>query len=358
LSAMENSRKLVEAAFRGERPERTPIFDLILNDAVVERFAGRPLDGSDDRSVAFAAHANALDATRHITLPKKEGASYTDEYGNVWVSDRWTSWVAEPANKSLDDWAGFVERSIGELEAAAAAPVSETEIAAERESQRKFDAELRGTVYARCAPSTSVNAAMFEFHCPLDHFSFLWFDHKELVLRWFRAIEKRELRAIELKAHADISPVAVVYSDIAFKDRLMFGKEMFLEMGFFENLERLVHACHEKGMKVVFHSDGYVMEAMPDIVATGADGFNPIEKAAGMDIFELRRLYPELTLVGGVDVTSLLREGTPREMAKETRRIISEVGSEGRLLIGSTTEIGNDVPLENYLAFHNEAMKG
>jgi uroporphyrinogen decarboxylase len=100
------------------------------------------------------------------------------------------------------------------------------------------------------------------------------------------------------------------------------------------------------------------MDIMPDLVAAGIDGFNPIEKAAGMDIYELRRRFPELTLVGGMDVTHLLRQGSPAEIRGETRQMIDEVGAEGRLLIGSTTELGNDVCLQNYLAFHNEVLHG
>ena len=86
-------------------------------------------------------------------------------------------------------------------------------------------------------------------------------------------------------------------------------------------------------------------------------GRNPIEKAAGMDIYEVRRRYPELALVGGVDATHLLRTASPQQIRGQTRKIIDEVGAEGRLLIGSSTEVGNDIPLENYLAFHQEAMK-
>jgi uroporphyrinogen decarboxylase len=77
-----------------------------------------------------------------------------------------------------------------------------------------------------------------------------------------------------------------------------------------------------------------------------------------MDIYELRKQYPELIIVGGLDVTHLLPFGTPEEVRSETRKIINEIGSEGRLLLGSTTEIGNDIPLDNYLAFHDEVMQG
>jgi uroporphyrinogen decarboxylase len=100
------------------------------------------------------------------------------------------------------------------------------------------------------------------------------------------------------------------------------------------------------------------MDVLPDLVAAGIDALNPVEKAAGMDVYAVRRQYPELTIVGGLDVTFLLRVGTPDDVRRETRRMIREVGAESRLLIGSTTELENNVPLANYLAFHDEVMRG
>jgi len=77
-----------------------------------------------------------------------------------------------------------------------------------------------------------------------------------------------------------------------------------------------------------------------------------------MDVYEIRRRHPDLILVGGVDVTGLLRTGAPAEIRAETGRMIAEVGAGGRLLIGSSTEVGNDIPLENYLAFHDVVVAG
>ncbi len=101
-----------------------------------------------------------------------------------------------------------------------------------------------------------------------------------------------------------------------------------------------------------------MMDVIADLIAAGVDGLNPIEKAAGMDVFAVRKRWPELIIVGGLDVTHLLRSGTPEDVRRETRRIIGEVGAEGRLLIGSTTELEENVPLANYLAFHEAVMAG
>ena len=178
------------------------------------------------------------------------------------------------------------------------------------------------------------------------------------MLRFLRSLERRTDQSIERSAHASTSPLAMIYSDMAYKDRLILGKRTLKQIGFWDDLARLCTKLHEKGLTVIFHSDGNVMDVVDELVAAGIDGLNPLEKAAGMDVYALRRRYPQLTLVGGVDVTHLLPFGTPEEVRKETRRMIDELGSEGHLLIGSSTELGDDVPLANYLALWDEVMRG
>ncbi|HUW34626.1 MAG TPA: uroporphyrinogen decarboxylase family protein [Planctomycetota bacterium] len=353
---MNGSSKLVYDACRGARPDRTPVFDILCNDAVVEHFAGRPFDGTDDEAIAFAAAREALDGSRGLVpRPAKEGTESTDEMGNVRVSHRWTGWIKVHALTTPEQWAQWIR---GHVERLDAEPQPTPERAAAVVGQQQaFNERLGDTVFIHCTPSTAINTAMFGF-CGLEMFSYLWADERELVLRWLRALERQTYRGIELGAHAETCRLAMIYSDVAFKGRLMFSKAMFNEIGFFDDVAEICRRCHERGQQVIFHSDGYVMDIMDDLIAAGIDGLNPIEKAAGMDIYEIRRRWPQVILVGGVDVTHLLPTGTPEAVRRETRRIISECGSEGRLLIGSSTELENNVPLENYLAFHDEVMRG
>lgn len=352
---MKDSRELVEHALRGVRPARTPIFDILRHDGVIGHFAGQALDGRDDEATTLAAMSNALDGTRAMAVPSVEGSTYRDEMGNAFEAQRWTAWIRQHALNGMDEWVAWIKKNIEELESEE--PLTENLVTRLKAQQAEFSARLDGTVYIHCDPSTAVNMAMFGYHCGLDNFTYLWCDHRDLVLRWMNAIQRHELRKIELTGYPELCPMAMIYSDMAFKGALMFSKTMFAELGFFDDLARICDACHRKGLAVIFHSDGYVMDIVPDLVAAGIDGLNPIEKAAGMDIYELRRRYPALILVGGVDVTHLLPHGTPEDVRRETRRIIDETGSEGRLLIGSTTELDVSVPLENYLAFHDEVMK-
>lgn len=353
---MKDSAELVRQACAGQKPARTPIYDLLANDAVIAHFAGRPLDGTDDYGAVCHALGHGLDATRFLMTPSAEGATSTDRWGNVFTHQRWTSWVSRHVRNDVDDWIDWLP---GEIERLQNEPVVTPEVrAAGRQEQVELNAKLNGSVYIACTPSTAINDALFGYHCGLEILSYLWADVPELVLRWFRAIEEAQLRHIERNAHSDQAALAVIYSDVAFKGRLMFSLPTFRAWGFFDDVARICDHCHRRGLQVIFHSDGYIMDLLPDLVAAGIDGLNPIEKAAGMDAYDIRRRYPGLILAGGLDVSHLLPFGTPDEVRRETRRMISELGAEGRLLIGSSTEVGNDVPLANYLAFRDEVFAG
>jgi hypothetical protein len=350
-----DSQKLVAEACRGIRPVRTPIFDLFRNTAVIEHFAGHPLDGSADWDTVMRATGNALDCFRSLDVPHTDGNTWTDEMGSVHVARRWTAWVQTRALVTEDEWRAWIVARTEQLEVEPfPGPAERARVGAE---QGSFNAKLNGAVCIHCTPSTALNSALFG-HSGLEMFAYLWADYPDLVLRWMRALEHHTRRYVELSAHPENGELAMIYSDMAYKQRLMFGKRALLQLGVFDDVADICAACHDKGMRVIFHSDGNIMDIVDDLVAAGIDGLNPLEKAAGMDIFALRRRYPELILVGGVDVTHLLPFGTPDEVRRETRRIIQEVGADGRLLIGSSTELGDDVPLANYLALHDEAMRG
>jgi hypothetical protein len=351
---MRNSEQLVKKAIEGFKPSRTPIFDLFCNDAVITHFTGWPLDGHSDEDICMLAAANGLDATRSVFIPEHEGHESLDDMGNTVKFLRWTNWVEKYALNDEDDWVDWISSNLEKLEAIE--EPDEKEIKAERVDQETFNKRIGETVYIHCTPGTAINSLLFGYHCKLDIFSYLWVDNRELVLRLLKAIEMKNRKGIEVTANRDKNPMAMIYSDIAFKEHLMFGKEMLKEMDFFGEVERLCSLLHLKGLKVIFHSDGYIMDILKDLVSAGIDGLNPIEKAAGMDVFEIRKRFPQLIIVGGVDVSELLVSGSEEDIRKETRKIIQHTGAEGRLLIGSSTEVGNDVPLKNYLAFHNEAL--
>ena len=80
--------------------------------------------------------------------------------------------------------------------------------------------------------------------------------------------------------------------DIAHKTGTIFSPAM-LEDEFFPRLKVMVDLFHEKGIKIVFHSDGNLMQVLDQIIATEVDGLHPIEPTAEMNLAHVRELCPD-----------------------------------------------------------------
>lgn len=146
-----------------------------------------------------------------------------------------------------------------------------------------------------------------------------------------------------------LSPVVLVYSDIAFKTSTLFSPA-FLRKEFFPRMKRVVDAWHEHGVKCIFHSDGNLMGVLDDLVATGVDGLNPLEPLAGMDLKTVRERYPDLILMGNIDCSELLPRGTVAEVEAAVRKAIDDVAGSGGYILSSSSELHPGCKTENCIA--------
>jgi hypothetical protein len=60
-------------------------------------------------------------------------------------------------------------------------------------------------------------------------------------------------------------------------------------------------------------------------------------------------------MAGGIDVSQLLPYGKPQEVKDTVNRALDVAG--GRLMVGSSTELNNEVPLENFLAMRDAVLE-
>jgi uroporphyrinogen decarboxylase len=189
----------------------------------------------------------------------------------------------------------------------------------------------------------------------LELFSYLAVDAPEMIAEYLELYTDRKVAEIHAVADRELSPCALTYGDIACKGRLLHSPA-WLRREFFPLLRRLNDAWHEHGIKCLFHSDGYLMEVMEDLIETGIDGLNPIETVAGMDLGEVKRLYGDrLFLTGGIDISQLMALGSVEQVRRVCEEAIA-VASPGYFL-GSTTEIDDGARLENVLAMWEVAKE-
>lgn len=92
-----------------------------------------------------------------------------------------------------------------------------------------------------------------------------------------------------------------LYEDLGYKDRLFCSPTVLREL-IFPYYKEVIDFFHSYGMRVVLHSCGSATEALPLIVDAGFDGLNPMEVAAGNDIFAFAEQYGDkLVFFGGFD---------------------------------------------------------
>ena len=122
--------------------------------------------------------------------------------------------------------------------------------------------------------------------------------------------------------------------------------------------KRLFAIAHENGMKAGLHSCGSIRAVLRDLVDAGLDILEVVQvTAVGMNPAELKREFGHhLTFYGGMDTQHILPQGTPADVRRETRRLIDILGKNGHYVFTTMHFLMDDVPVENALAMHDEAM--
>jgi uroporphyrinogen decarboxylase len=105
--------------------------------------------------------------------------------------------------------------------------------------------------------------------------------------------------------------------------------------------------------KVMLHNDGAIRKFIPDLIDAGFDILNPIEgHLPGMAPEELKKDFGNaLVFQGGVDIKNVLNKGTIEDVRREVRLRIEQMGEGGGYVLAPAHNFGNDIPLENMLAF-------
>ncbi len=347
-----DSRERIAAVFNFEEPDRVPVYDLMRNRAALEHFAGlKPVTWENMREAACKACAAGLDATRTIRYPQRVRES--EENGFTYFHEEWTTWLT---GRPFEGYEAFVAWLPGEIERLEAWDPWESgwfdEVVGDH---RALQEGMGSTVLVWGDPGTGFYKAYYQ--ASMEYFSYLMVDEPALLLRWLDARCEWNLRKIAAIADEHVAPIAIIGEDIAGKGATLFSPA-FLRKAFFPNLRRVVGAYHDIGMKVIFHSDGYLMDILADLVATEIDGLNPLEPLAGMDLATIKGRYGKrLVLVGGIDASELLPRGTPAQVREATIEALRIAAPGSGYCVGSSTELNEAMPLENILAMIETAWE-
>lgn len=338
-------------ALSREEPDRVPLYDLVDNVRVLEHYAGRQLTLENAHEVIPAALRRCLDTTR-VWMPSAPGVRI-DERGFTHERVDWfNEWQVGAPFRDTATTLAFVEADIERAEAWRPT----------RSEERLGDLlEWKARFGDVVIPASTAGEALQDAYITLglDRFVFLQAEAPDLVARWTAALHRETLRRLETEAaHRAVSPVAWIFADVAFKSRLIFSPRYLADHGVFRRIAEICDIYHGYGMKVIYHSDGFIRPIIPQLIAAGVDALAPIETPAGMQLGDLKAAFGrQVAFVGGVDV-GVLERGTTGDVCALVQQAIADAGSGGGFILGSSSEeLFEALPPQNIIAMFEAAWE-
>lgn len=120
-----------------------------------------------------------------------------------------------------------------------------------------------------------------------------------------------------------------------------------------ERTRRIISAAKrvKSDILVFMHSDGAVMDFIPEYIDIGVDIVNPIQPECN-NLEEIgRRFGGKISFWGGIGTQTTMPYGTKEEIGRKVKEVEGCLGKEGGLLIAPSHILEPDVPWENVLAF-------
>ncbi|MBC7237749.1 MAG: hypothetical protein H5T69_18055 [Chloroflexi bacterium] len=178
-----------------------------------------------------------------------------------------------------------------------------------------------------------------------EHLMYTFFDDPDLVrdvlshltALWIGLFE-------EVLAQTDVD-YAYFWEDMSYKSGSMVSPRIFREF-LMPVYKRLTGFFRSKGIDIVLlDTDGDVWGLIPLFLEGGVTGLYPFEVRAGMDVAEVRKRYPRLQMLGGIDKNALV-EG-PEAIDRELARVAPVIKS-GGYVPGIDHYVQPNVPWEHF----------
>lgn len=336
-----------------QEPDRLPLYDLVSSRAMIEHFSGEILTLENASQVVPRAMEAALDTTR-IFLPEALGTR-TDQRGFTYERRDWfNEWLVSLPFHDMKEMIGFVNQEIERLENWQP-----------EDSQKHLDELMawKARYGTTVIPASWAGEALQDSYIEVGLDWFIWLESEDqrLTLAWIEARHNQLMRRLQSEMGCrKVSPLAWIFGDIAYKERLIFSPAFLRSHGFFRHITEICDLYHSFQLKVIFHSDGFITPIIPELISAGVDAIAPIDTLAGMQLGQLKQEYGDrLAFVGGIDVENILRSGSVDEVRRATLDAIRLAGPGGGLILGSSSEeLFDNLPLENILAMIETAREG
>lgn len=134
----------------------------------------------------------------------------------------------------------------------------------------------------------------------------------------------------------------------------LMSPSMFDEF-FMENLKRFAALGKSYGAHIYLHCCGSAYKLISRFIEAGVEILDPIQTvASNMNPGKLKKEFGDkLSFHGAAETQKILPCGTPDEVRKNARELVSVLGKDGGYILSSCHALQADVPVENILALYD-----
>ncbi len=153
----------------------------------------------------------------------------------------------------------------------------------------------------------------------------------------------------------DLIDIFRLADDIGAQQSLLISPQM-LKRFVAPRVTKCAALAHAYDIKVLFHTDGNVRSAIPQLIDWGVDVLDPVQpEVPDMNAFELKQEFGDrLSFSGGVSSQEVLPFGSVDDVCAEVRRVIDALAPGGGYLFSpGHPSLQVDVPTENIVAMYD-----
>jgi len=338
------------AVFRGEIPDRVPIFETLIEDKHIEHMLGYSAGNTLGAMGEVAKGASDEAASARPMRPE----DYIKVCQTIGQDVMIVEAIWAPFKKIGEDGRLHIinNRSIKSREDIDKIVVPTQEDVNEKVQYiKEYKEATRGTGIGVTLLTGAFFQLNYEFIVGLTDFMVKIIEDLEFVEQLLDMATNYYAELVEAACEAGIDFLFFA-DDVAFKSGLFVRPEIFKSL-WRPRAEKIIAPALERGIPVMFHSDGKIDSIMPMIIDMGISCINPMDPYC-IDYRDYKKRFGDkITLSGNIDIEFPLVRGTPEDVRKDVIEHLKVLKPGGRYIFGSSHSIVNYIPFENYEAMVN-----
>ncbi len=340
------------AQIRGEPVDRVPHLEALIEDNHVTKILGRyagntlayggdPAKGAEESTGRPMFAQDLLEFNQLIGQDLMMVECFWTPFKKISEDGKLVS-ITDRSIKNRSDWEKVIKPG-------------EAEIEERMQYVREYKNAVSGTKMGVTLAGACFFQTLYEFTVGLTDFMMMVYEQRDLVEEMFdvSADYYTELYKQGLDAGIDVVFVA---DDYAWKQGTFIDPVVFKEI-WFPRMARIIELAVNRGVPVIFHSDGKIDDTLEWLVDIGVNAITPMDPYS-IDYRDYKKRYGDrLCLFGNTDIEFPLVHGTVDDVDRDVKEHAEVLMKGGRWVAGSSHSVGNMVPHENFCAMINAFHK-